>query len=542
MKIHRPFRPAWGVWAVVVLACLVLLGALALHSSVRPTLRKSMARLVRMSLSQRGTTSADINACIRRISLDPVLQAVSGRPLPGLLRANPANPRYFSDASGKAVYLTGSHTWSNLQDISVSDPPPAFNFGQWLDFVAAHGHNFFRLWSWEHAKWEVSTGEPFVFAPLPFRRTGPGLALDGKPRFDLKSFDENYFTRLRVRAIEAGRRGMYVAVMLFDGWSVSRVKGDNQAGNPWRGHPFHRSNNINGIDGDPNGDESGEETHELRVPAVTAIQEAYVRKVVDTVGDLDNVLYEISNESHTGARAWEYHMIDFIHAFEATRPKQHPVGMAVFWPGGSNQDLYASPADWISPNGDLNDPEAGDGRKVVIYDTDHTCGICGDYHFAWKSITRGLNPLFMDRYDDGLRVESGGYYVANENDFRLRVNLGYARAYASHMDLSAARPRGELATTGYCLACLGAAGTSYLVYAPNGGGFDVDLSGAAGSLSVEWFNPRTGGSVLGGTATGGGKRSFQPPFSGAAVLYLSSAGPAFPPSEPRPGRGLRRTF
>ena len=31
--------------------------------------------------------------------------------------------------------------------------------------------------------------------------------------------------------------------------------------------------------------------------AITALQEAYVRKVVDTVNDLDNVLYEISNES-----------------------------------------------------------------------------------------------------------------------------------------------------------------------------------------------------------------------------------------------------
>ena len=36
MKIHRPFRPAWGVWAVVVLACLVLLGALALITFTEP--------------------------------------------------------------------------------------------------------------------------------------------------------------------------------------------------------------------------------------------------------------------------------------------------------------------------------------------------------------------------------------------------------------------------------------------------------------------------------------------------------------------------
>ena len=53
------------------------------------------------------------------------------------------------------------------------------------------------------------------------------------------------------------------------------MKGQFSLNNPWRGHPFHRANNINGINGDPGGDESGEETHELLIPAVTAIQENY---------------------------------------------------------------------------------------------------------------------------------------------------------------------------------------------------------------------------------------------------------------------------
>ena len=35
----------------------------------------------------------------------------------GPLRVLAANPRYFTDGSGRAVYLTGSHTWDNRQDI-----------------------------------------------------------------------------------------------------------------------------------------------------------------------------------------------------------------------------------------------------------------------------------------------------------------------------------------------------------------------------------------------------------------------------------------
>ena len=35
-------------------------------------------------------------------------------------------------------------------------------------------------------------------------------------------------------------------------------------------------------------------------PRIQALQEAYIRKVVDTVQDLPNVLYEVANESSGG--------------------------------------------------------------------------------------------------------------------------------------------------------------------------------------------------------------------------------------------------
>ena len=47
----------------------------------------------------------------------------------------------------------------------------------------------------------------------------------------------------------------------------------------------------------------------------------------------------------------------------------------------------------------------------------------------------------------------------------------------------------------------------------------VDLSSAAGTLSLEWFNPTTGTVVSGGTTTGGAARTFTAP-SGSTVLYL----------------------
>src|SRR5262245_58029965 len=53
----------------------------------------------------------------------------------GPLRVHPENPRYFTADGKKAVFLTGSHTWNNLADMGRSDPPEAFDFDAYLDFM-----------------------------------------------------------------------------------------------------------------------------------------------------------------------------------------------------------------------------------------------------------------------------------------------------------------------------------------------------------------------------------------------------------------------
>lgn len=426
----------------------------------------------------------------------------------GPLHVHPQNPRYFTDGSGRAVYLTGAHTWNNLVDMGPSDPPPAFDFGAYLDLLERYNHNFIRLWAWELADstWE---GTHFV-APQPWERAGPSEALDGKPRFDLARFNEAYFTRLRERVVAAGARGMYVSVMLFEGWELQF------AAEPWKGHPFHRENNVNGVDGDPDGDGKGLETHTLEIPGVVTVQEAYVRRAVDAVNDLDNVLYEISNESGGCSTAWHYHMIDFIKECERTRPKQHPVGMTFQYEGGRNSALFESRADWISPNpegGYKDSPPAADGSKVILSDTDHLWGIGGDRAWVWKTFTRGMNPLFMDPYDASI-------YKDYDGKEEVRLALGHTRSYAERVDLAAMTPRDSLASSGYCLAEPGA---EYLVYLPEGGSVTVDLSACAGAMKVEWFDPAAGAASDGGTTASGAGRTFDAPFGGDAVLYVSRA-------------------
>lgn len=510
----------YGRWLLSTLLLIFVIAAAgyAIATRYKAELRTAVFDTVNQHTDLQRVTSEDIQSYIDTNAI-PRPAGQTQPAISGPLRVHPTNPRYFADANGDIVYLTGSHTWLNLQDGVLTDPPPAFDYTAYLDFLEAHNHNFFRLWTWEQAKWVVEWGSPYYFAPMPFQRTGPGNALDGKPRFDVTKFDQAYFDRLRERVIEAGDRGMYVSIMLFNGWSTDYPKGFYALANPWVGHPFNAANNINGIDGDPNNTDSGFLTHSLAMSEVLAVQEAYVKKVIDTVNDLDNVLYEISNESHGGSETWQYYMIDVIRQYEAGLPKQHPVGMTVEWPGGGNNDLFNSDADWISPN-EYFDPPPSDGSKVIIADTDHIWGIGGDRQWAWKSFTRGINPIFMDQYDDGYKLDGGGYDMNNPNDVSLRQNMGYTRSYADRVNLAAMTPRGDLCSTTYCLANPAESGAEYIVYAPNGGSFTVDLSATAGTLNVEWFNPATGAATTGTTADGGATRSFSAPFSGDAVLYL----------------------
>jgi hypothetical protein len=430
----------------------------------------------------------------------------------GPLKVSKENPRYFADRDGNVVYLTGSHTWSNFKDMGKINPPSPFDYESYLDFLQKYNHNFIRLWTWDLTKY--SYDGTFTYAePFPWQRTGTENALDGKPKFDLSKFNESYFERLRSRVIDAGKRNIYVSIMLFEGHGLH----SSQAPWCWDGHPFNASNNVNGINGDPNGDGKGLETQTLQIPEITRIQDAYVRKVIDTVNDLDNVLYEIVNESGAYSTEWQYHIINFIHEYE--KSKKHPVGMTFqYAPGdmrGTNANLFNSPADWISPNpegGYTDNPPPADGSKVILSDTDHLWGIGGDQVWVWKSFCRGLNPLFMDHYFD----PKMDHYLDPKLD-PIRKNLGYTLSYAKRMNLAKAIPKGDLVSTGYCLAN---PDVEYLVYLPDGGEATVDLSGASGNMDVEWFNPSKGVVASKETITGGTKQFMKCPFDGDAVLCI----------------------
>lgn len=452
-----------------------------------------------------------------------VMAVMAGLPAAGPLAVKAPNARYFSDPLGRPVLLTGSHTWATMQDIGHGFPPVRFDFGNYLDTLAGEGHNFIRLWTWEQSRWSLDTPDDDLWIDPPvFPRTGPGLALDGRPRFDLSHPDPEFLRRLRERVVLAGGRGMYVSVMLFNGWSVASDKGGFHHANPWRGHPFNAANNINSIDGDINHDGSGEEVHELVNPRVLEIQEQYVREVVARLNDLDNVLFEISNESHTGSLPWQRHIVGFIRQVEAGLPKQHPVGITSPWPHGVNEDSLASAADWISPNGSSDNPLVFPPGQVILADTDHLCGICGDGPWVWRAFMRGQNPIFMDPWD-GVVFDVAAVGGTPMHDTRwadARRAMGLAAGLARRAGLAGMDPHPELASTGYCLARPVKGDAQYFVYVPWQAATTVDLTPTRGDLASEWLNLDTGARQVAGRVPGSGLRQLENPFDTSAVLWL----------------------
>ncbi|MBE0542782.1 MAG: hypothetical protein IH623_15605 [Verrucomicrobia bacterium] len=99
----------------------------------------------------------------------------------------------------------------------------------------------------------------------------------------------------------------------------------------------------------------------------------------------------------------------------------------------------------------------------------------------------------------------------------VRASMGHTRRLAERLELAALTPRADLASSRYCLAD---PGRQYVVYLPEGGQVEVDLSVATEPLAVEWITPVDGKREAGRPAAGGGKHTLQAPFRGPAVLLV----------------------
>jgi hypothetical protein len=277
--------------------------------------------------------------------------------------------------------------------------------------------------------------------------------------------------------------------------------------------------------------------------AILPYWEAYVKKMVDTFNDCNNVIWEMGNEDPYPP--FSKHFIDVIHTYEKTKPKQH----LVWYSSGSgtgNAAIYSSNADVYSPeDGDwgnktallFRDPPVVSHQKPEILDNDHvgnhttvtTFTALDQRNWTWKSFLRGYHPLFMDFYDmaDWSKVPpTANHPIQGVSTNPLwdpqRKSLGNTLRFANKMkDLAATLPTADtnLCSTGYCLY---SSGSEYVAYQPAASG-SITLDLAAGSYKVETFDTDDSSTETTRISDwAGGKRTFAKPshVNQDWVLYL----------------------
>lgn len=187
----------------------------------------------------------------------------------------------------------------------------------------------------DHLDLLVSVGGNYVRNTLSDRQEGNVYAFGKTPKgaYDLETWNEEYWRRLRNFLDETARRGIVVQLTLWDHFDVN--------GSRWDPHPWNPKNNIN-MDTD-----TWESYRDIRL-AVTEKNGhglKYLRRFVDKALSVtlayNHILYNINNESSEG-RVWEDYWANFIHQQAQQANRKAYVTTMQFDPGNSVRTAMSS--------------------------------------------------------------------------------------------------------------------------------------------------------------------------------------------------------
>lgn len=206
------------------------------------------------------------------------------------------NRHWFHDrASRQAVWLSG-HGITNLISQYYID------IAEHNEHYASCGANSLRLHLTQGA---LGEGAPWKLLP------------DG--RYDLAVWNERWWKRLRIYMEDCRRRGIYPFMQIWDEPMIER--GERR----WKANPWRPSNNVNGLDrlSDNPGGHAMPGFYDVTDSKLMALQDAFVRRVLDVTAPYGICIYSICNEYDHGAKApleWQRYWIEFFREYERNHP------------------------------------------------------------------------------------------------------------------------------------------------------------------------------------------------------------------------------
>ncbi len=456
------------------------------------------------------------------------------------LRLHPKNSHYFLFRGKPTVLITSGEHYGALMNRD-------FDYKKYLDELARNHLNLTRTWTGTYrevvgnfsiANNTLAPAPDRFIAPWP-RSDSPG-ALDGGNRFDLTKWNTAYFDRLKAFLREAGRRGIVVEITLFCPYYEESM---------WAVSPLNPKNSVNGVEEMPRS-----EALTMRHPALVAIEDALVKKLVSELRDFDNLYYEICNEPYFGGVTldWQRHISSLI--ADAEKDSAHHLisqNIANFSAIVNDPDPhvsllnfhYARPPEAVEVN---YETERAIGQNETGFDgqSDDTYRIQGwDFLVAGGALYNNLDYSFTVGHEDGTfryadRTPGGGSAT-------LRKQLSFLRDFFDGLDVVSMSPAAALVRagtpSGASVRALAAPGKSYVVYLHHGHvqkdakpQFAVDAQSHRASLVLdlppgryraEWLDTKTGSIAKSETLdhAGGSRAVASPTYTKDIVLRISAA-------------------
>lgn len=231
------------------------------------------------------------------------------------LSLHPDNPHYFIFRGKPTVLVTSGEHYASVLNLD-------FDFRKYLDTLHSEGLNHTRIFTgvYREPVDEYWPGNPLGPKPnrfvCPFGRSNVPGAADGGNKFDLETWDEIFFSRLKDFCRYAGDYGIVIEVNLFCPFYI----GNGDRLGRWNLSPWHEDNNINDL-----GVFTPSGIFSLRYRKLQKYQDAMVRRIVRDLNPLDNLYFEICNEPYIDGAAleWQHHIAELIVEEERSLPLRH---------------------------------------------------------------------------------------------------------------------------------------------------------------------------------------------------------------------------
>lgn len=402
---------------------------------------------------------------------------------PGLLRWD-GSTRYYTDGNGKPVFLAG-HYWFAVPTYTATFGDYALS--NYVSVWQANNYNFARLWNVEQVG-----GDRVVVYPWP--RSGPGNAADGLLKWDLQSFDSNYFSRVTNILAAAKSNGVYCSIMLWNPISMGATQ-------RFATNLHYTVNNINSHVTITNN------WYTLTDATWAGFMSNYVSHAVDAFNPYPNFIWEVWNEAGPQATNFGFSFAQELARLESTKTYQHPIVISGF-SGSLLPDANSYITRWIATSnvgsafipmqgGDANDyslsPPLVSSAYPAIIDTDHIFGQAGNVSNTMKVVTRGYGGY----WDLDTTNNNPGFTTLGASG----LGLGRIKTLVNLFDLSGSKPSNSVSSTGYAITN----GIGQVLTASfNKTSFTVNHP--AGALQWLWLDPDVG--TLSGTQDGRTKSTY----------------------------------